>query len=82
MPVPVGTADANTRSTFNDASASAVPTMSTIESTAPTSWNVTCSSSRRCTMASASASRRKIRCAMAFASSGISAMSSSDRMLA
>ena len=41
IPMPVGTADANTRSTFNDASASAVPTMSTIESTAPTSWNVT-----------------------------------------
>ena len=83
MPMPVGTAEANTRSTLRaTSSASAVPTMSTIESTAPTSWNVTWSTSRRCTMASASARRRKMRWAMAFASSGSSAMSSSARMLA
>ena len=63
-------------------SASAVPTMSTIESTAPISWKVTLSTSLRCTIASASASRRKIRCAISFASSGSSAASSNARMLA
>jgi hypothetical protein len=71
-----------TRSTPSDVTARAVPTMSTIESTAPTSWKVTWSTSFRWTTASASASRRKIRCAMFRASLERSPASSKARMLA
>ncbi len=82
MPMPVGTDDEKTRSTPSIESATAVPVMSTIESTAPASWNVTCSTSRRCTRASASPRRRKMRWASASASAGSFASSSSERMFA
>ena len=82
IPNPVGTGEAKTRSISSIETASAVPTMSTMESTPPTSWNVTSSTSLRCTVASASASRRKIRWALRSASPGMSvAWSSSVRML-
>ena len=82
MPMPVGTDEEKTRSTPSIESATAVPVMSTIESTAPASWNVTCSTSRRWTRASASARRRKIRWAIACASGGSLASSRRARMFA
>ena len=81
MPNPVGTGDAKTRSTPSIDRASAVPVMSTMESIPPISWKVTSSTSLRCTRASASASRRKIRCAVRFTWSGSGASSRSVRML-
>ncbi len=81
MPVPVGMADAKTRSMPSRSRAIAVPTMSTMESMPPTSWNVTSSTSLRWMRASASASRRKIRWAVVFTDRGSSAASSIMRML-
>ena len=60
-PVPVGTGEATIWSTPNRSQPTAVPTMSAIESAAPTSWKWTCSIAVPWTLASASASRVKIR---------------------
>ena len=65
-PEPVGTGEATSRSTPSRSQPTAVPTMSAIESAAPTSWKWTFSIVVPWTLASASASRVKIRRARSF----------------
>ena len=65
-PLPVGTGEATSRSTPSRSQPTAVPTMSAIESAAPTSWKCTFSTVTPCTLASASARRVKIRPAISF----------------
>ena len=65
-PWPVGTGEQTTRSTPSKSKPIAEPTMSAIESTAPTSWKWTFSIVLPCTFASASASFWKIRLASSF----------------
>ena len=57
MPIPVGTGEANTRSTCSMSNAVAQPTMSTRQSISPNSWKVTSSGSFPWTLAAASARR-------------------------
>ncbi len=65
-PWPVGTADAAIRSAPSRSHAIALPTMSAMESTAPTSWKCTLRIVVPWTLASASPRRVKMRLARSF----------------
>ncbi len=80
VPVPTFRGEATKRDAPSHRSATTPPTMSTIESTAPTSWKCTFSTDVPWTAASASASRRKSAAARSFTSVSRVDESSSSRM--
>ncbi len=80
VPVPTLRGEATKRAAPSQRSAITPPTMSTIESTAPTSWKCTFSTVVPCTAASASARRRKSAAARSFTSASRPEASSSSRM--
>ena len=82
MPMPVGMAEAKTRSTPRSSSAVATPTNSTRQSRSPNSWKVMRSGSLPETVAAACARRWYMRSAIRRTVGGRSDPSSSSRMLA
>src|SRR5918998_2312818 len=78
-PLPSGSGPQLTVSAPRSSSATQLPTTSTMESTAPTSWKVTCSGSWLCTAPSATARRRKASRARAEARSGSPAPATRSR---
>src|SRR5215204_2191116 len=81
-PVPMGRGPQLTEAASSSSSATQLPTTSTIESTAPTSWKVTSSGALSCTVPSAFARSWKAFTALLAARSGRLALSTSRRMSA
>ena len=79
-PVPMGRGPQLTESAPSNPSATQLPTMSTMESTAPTSWKVTSSGSSSWTAPSATARLRNASIARDAAQSGRSVASISARI--
>ncbi len=82
VPWPIATSVQVTARGASQASAAAVPTMSTIESIAPTSWNATSSTDVPCSRASARATRSNMSSARARVASSSGAATMRRRMSA